>query len=137
MTTLHLLHPTEKTPMQKWSFESEPAIRIGRVDDNHVVLFSSVVSRHHAEIRRQPRYWEIVGLGANGTFINGEKITQVKITNSTIIRISNSGPRIQIFLNDEDLDQDINIPESQTPLTERKTDPAKERRTFLAPRLDR
>jgi len=137
MITLHLLHPSEKTPMQKWSFESEPVIRIGRVEDNHVVLFSSVVSRHHAEIRRQSRYWEIVGLGANGTFINGEKITQAKITNGTIIRIANSGPRIQILLNDEDLDQENNIPESRAPLTERKTDPAKDRRTFLAPRLDR
>lgn len=137
MITLHLLHPSEKTPMQKWSFESESVIRIGRVDDNHVVLFSSVVSRHHAEIRRQPRYWEIVGLGANGTFINGEKITQAKITTGTIIRIANSGPRIQIFLTDEDMDKDEKIPESQAPISEPKADPAKERRTFLAPRLDR
>jgi pSer/pThr/pTyr-binding forkhead associated (FHA) protein len=135
--TLHLLHPSEKAPMQKWSFESEPVIRIGRVDDNHVVLFSSVVSRHHAELRRQPRYWEIVGLGANGTFINGEKITQAKITSGTIIRIANSGPRIQIFLDSsETID---NIPESPVALTEPsepKVDPAKERKTFLAPRRD-
>jgi pSer/pThr/pTyr-binding forkhead associated (FHA) protein len=141
MITLHLLHPTEKTPMQKWSFESEPVIRIGRVDDNHVVLYSSVVSRHHAEIRRQPRYWELVGLGANGTFIDGEKVTQTKITTGTIIRIANSGPRIQIFLTDEDMDKDEKIPESRALITEkpteRKADPAKERRTFLAPRPDR
>jgi pSer/pThr/pTyr-binding forkhead associated (FHA) protein len=106
--------------MQKWSFESEPVIRIGRVDDNHVVLFSSVVSRHHAELRRQPRYWEIVGLGANGTFINGEKITQAKI-----------------FLDSsETID---NIPESPVALAETsepKVDLAKERKTFLAPRRD-
>jgi pSer/pThr/pTyr-binding forkhead associated (FHA) protein len=123
--------------MQKWSFESESVIRIGRVDDNHVVLFSSVVSRHHAELRRQPRYWEIVGLGANGTFINGEKITQAKITSGTIIRIANSGPRIQIFLDSsESID---NIPESPVALTEPaepKVDPAKERKTYLAPRRD-
>jgi pSer/pThr/pTyr-binding forkhead associated (FHA) protein len=137
MITLHLLHPTEKTPMQKWSFESEPVIRIGRVDDNHVVLYSSVVSRHHAEIRRQHRYWEIVGLGANGTFVDGEKISQTKITTGMIIRIANSGPRIQIFLTDEDMDKDEKIPESQASTAERKVDPAKERRTFLAPRLDR
>jgi len=136
--TLHLLHPTEKTPMQKWSFESEPVIRIGRVDDNHVILYSSVVSRHHAELRRQSRYWEIVGLGANGTFIDGEKITQTKITSGTIIRIANSGPRIQIFLDgNENFQIEDNVPESQVSLSEQKIDPAQERRTFLAPRRDR
>jgi len=135
--TLHLLHPSEKTPMQKWSFESEPIIRIGRVEDNHVILYSSVVSRHHAELRRHSRYWEIVGLGANGTFINGEKITQTKITSGTIFRLANSGPRIQIFLDSAESEvNDENVLESQnTP--ELKSDPAKERRTFLAPRLDR
>ncbi|AFY73240.1 FHA domain-containing protein [Synechococcus sp. PCC 7502] len=139
MITLHLLHPTEKTPMQKWSFESEPVIRIGRVEDNHVILYSSVVSRHHAELRRQPRYWEIVGLGANGTFINGEKISQAKITSGTIIRLANSGPRIQIFLDasENEVVNDENVLESQSLPSERKNDPAKERRTFLAPRLDR
>lgn len=136
MITLHLLHPTEKTPMQKWSFESEPVIRIGRVDDNHVILYSSVVSRHHAELRRQPRYWEIVGLGANGTFINGEKITQTKISSGTIIRMANSGPRIQIFLDGNENFQDENVPESQSS-SEPKIDPAQERRTFLAPRRDK
>jgi len=123
--------------MQKWSFESEPVIRIGRVDDNHVVLFSSVVSRHHAEIRRQPRYWEVIGLGANGTFINGEKISQAKVTNGMIIRIANSGPRIQIFLDSSETND--NIPESPVALTapaEPKIDLAKERKTFLAPRRD-
>lgn len=138
MITLHLLHPTEKTPMQKWSFASEPIIRIGRVEDNHVILYSSVVSRHHAELRQQLRYWELVGLGANGTFINGEKISQTKIANGTIIRLANSGPRIQIFFDsaEENVVNDQNVPESQ-PIPKPKSDPTKERRTFLAPRIDR
>ncbi len=137
MITLHLLHPSEKTPMQKWSFESEPVIRIGRVEDNHVILYSSVVSRHHAELRLQSRYWEIVALGANGTFIDGEKINQARITNGTIIRLANSGPRIQILFSDENLVGEENIPKSQTSPTQKKVDATRGRQTFLAPRINR
>lgn len=137
MITLHLLHPTEKAPMQKWTFESESVIRIGRVDDNHVILYSSVVSRHHAELRRQPDYWEIVGLGANGTFINGEKIDKAKITSGTIFRMANSGPRIQIFMDSNaNLDGNANIPESKQTVDSKPETPT-ERRTFLAPRRDK
>ncbi len=123
--------------MQKWSFESESVIRIGRVDDNNVVLYSSVVSRHHAEIRRQEKYWELLGLGTNGTFVDGQKITQLKVTNGLIFRIASSGPRIQVFLDDvEGLLIGENVIESHANSEQsgRKADPAKERKTFLAPR---
>ncbi|MEL6471326.1 MAG: FHA domain-containing protein, partial [Cyanobacteria bacterium J06623_4] len=50
--TLSLLHPIDKTPVQSWSFEAEPVVRIGRSVNNDVVLYSAVVSRHHVELRR-------------------------------------------------------------------------------------
>jgi len=136
--TLHLLHPTETTPVQKWSFESEPVIRIGRGDDNHVVLYSSVVSRHHVELRRQPLHWELVGLGANGTFIDGKQITSMRIVHGTTFRLAGSGPRILVLMDAAESAPVVEkAPESTVPdVSTRPPDPATGRKTFLAPRRD-
>jgi pSer/pThr/pTyr-binding forkhead associated (FHA) protein len=94
--TLILLHPLQPTPAQHWTFGDEPIIRIGRATDNHVVLYSAVVSRRHVELRRLDDGWEIVNLGANGTYLDGERITQVPVVDGVIIRLARSGPQIQI-----------------------------------------
>jgi pSer/pThr/pTyr-binding forkhead associated (FHA) protein len=94
--TLTLIHPQESLPPQSWTFEDEPIIRIGRASDNHVVLYSAVVSRRHVEVQRVEQGWEIVSLGANGTYINGEKILQVRASDGVIFRLARSGPQIQI-----------------------------------------
>ncbi|WP_404786685.1 FHA domain-containing protein [Altericista sp. CCNU0014] len=75
MITLTLLHPVQSTPVQSWSFEQDPAIRIGRAVDNHVVLYSAVVSRYHVEVRLTDNQWEVVNLGTNGTYLGlAEKV---------------------------------------------------------------
>ncbi len=97
MITLTLLHPVQSTPVQSWTFEQESVIRIGRATDNHVILYSAVVSRHHVELRRcTATTWEIVSLGANGTYLDGQQITQVPVSNGTVIRLARSGPNLQI-----------------------------------------
>jgi serine/threonine-protein kinase len=96
--TLTLLHPIQSIPVQNWSFEQEPVIRIGRSTDNHVILYSAVVSRHHVELRQVGSQWEIVNLGANGTYLDGKRITQVPIQDGVIIRLARSGPNIQIHI---------------------------------------
>lgn len=98
MITLTLLHPIQSTPVQSWTFEHEPVIRIGRSTDNHVILYSAVVSRHHVELRRDNDRWEIVNLGANGTYLDGKQIAQVPVVDGVIIRLARSGPNIQIHL---------------------------------------
>lgn len=98
MITLTLLHPLQSVPVQHWTFEPTSPIRIGRSTDNEVVLYSAVVSRHHVEIRPNGSIWEVVNLGANGTYINGKKITQLEAQDGMIIRLASSGPKIQINL---------------------------------------
>lgn len=98
MITLTLLHPIQSIPVQSWSFEHEPVIRIGRSTDNHVILYSAVVSRHHVEVRQSESGWEIVNLGANGTYLDGKRITQVPVKDGVIIRLARSGPNVQIHL---------------------------------------
>lgn len=96
--TLTLLHPIQSIPVQSWTFDQESVIRIGRSTDNHVILYSAVVSRHHVEIRKVDSGWEIVNLGANGTYLDGKRITQVPVEDGVIIRLARSGPNVQIHL---------------------------------------
>jgi pSer/pThr/pTyr-binding forkhead associated (FHA) protein len=87
-------------PAQSWSFDSDNGIvRIGRATDNNVVLFSAVVSRHHAEIRpADGGGWQLVNLSSNGTYIEGESIKHKIVTDGIVLRLATSGPKIQICL---------------------------------------
>lgn len=105
MITLFLLHPLKQIPVQVWSFDNEPVIRIGRSTDNHVILYSAVVSRHHVELRRVGNTWEIINLGTNGTYLDGKRITQVPVSDGAIIRLARSGPNVQIRIGPEALKQ--------------------------------
>lgn len=100
MITIILLHPQNATPIQSWSFKNEQIIRIGRATDNHVVLYSAVVSRHHAELRLENNKWEIISLGANGTFIGDRRLTEsISVDDGVILRLAKSGPMVQVRFN--------------------------------------
>lgn len=97
--TLSLLHPTDKTPVQSWTFEKETVVRIGRSVNNDVILYSAVVSRHHVELRQTPNGWEIHNIGSNGTFLAGQRIEKEAAQDGLVIRLARSGPNIQININ--------------------------------------
>jgi len=94
--TLTLLHPIQSVPVQSWCFESESVVRIGRSNDNDVIIYSAVVSRHHVELWNQTYGWEIINFGANGTYLDDQPIAQVSVTDGMTIRLGNSGPKIRI-----------------------------------------
>lgn len=106
MITLTLLHPLQPVPVQSWTFEEESKIRIGRSTSNEVVLYSAVVSRHHVEIRKVGKEWEVANLGANGTYINGTRIDTTAALDGMIIRLASSGPKILIKIESEELASD-------------------------------
>lgn len=98
MITLSLLHPLHSNPIQTWIFADETIIRIGRAPDNQVVLYSAVVSRHHVDVQQINGSWEIVSLGANGTYVDDKRISQVPVVDGVTIRLATSGPKLQIRL---------------------------------------
>lgn len=133
------MHPLHSTTMQQWNFESDSVIRVGRAEDNSVVLYSSVVSRYHIEIRRQSSGWEIVGLGTNGTYVDGQLIAHAPIIDGIVVRLAASGPKLLIRIDESESDQ---LNSSQSPGQEvRKLPPPlptvvrkpAPRKTFLAP----
>jgi pSer/pThr/pTyr-binding forkhead associated (FHA) protein len=95
--TITLLHPTAATTIQTWQFRSESIIRIGRSGDNDVILYSSVVSRYHAELHPQTLGWEIINIGANGTYIDNRQIDKELIKDKITIYLSPAGPKLQIL----------------------------------------
>jgi pSer/pThr/pTyr-binding forkhead associated (FHA) protein len=93
--TLTLLHPLQSVAVQSWEFKDEPSIKIGRATDNEVVLYSAVVSRHHVEIRQSGNGgWEVINIGSNGTYIDGERVEQTAAFDGMIVRLAKSGPKI-------------------------------------------
>ncbi len=94
--TLTLLHPHQSIPVKCWKFDSDSVIRIGRSPDNQVVLYSSVVSRHHVELRRRGVQWELINLGSNGTYVDGKRMNQGHVINGMVIQLARSGPNMQI-----------------------------------------
>jgi pSer/pThr/pTyr-binding forkhead associated (FHA) protein len=95
--TLTLLHPLQSVAVQSWEFKDEPIIKIGRATDNEVVLYSAVVSRHHVEIRKSGiDDWEVVNVGSNGTYIDGERVEKTTALDGMIVRLAKSGPKIML-----------------------------------------
>lgn len=98
VVTVFLRSPSHRVPLQKWHFTDQPIIKIGRCADNHIVLRSSVVSRHHLELRCIENRWKLVNFGNNGTYKDGKPITELEISDEIIVQLALSGPQLQINL---------------------------------------
>jgi FHA domain len=61
-------------------------LRIGRADDNDVVVPDMCVSRYHAVLGRSPGGgFEIIDLGShNGTFLNGQRTAKAAVTEADV-----------------------------------------------------
>lgn len=99
MRILRLLdRPTQKV-IEQWQFEDEAVIRIGRSPDNQVVIDDLLVSRFHAELRQtEDDKWLLVNHGTNGTFINGNRISQSVVSDGMLIELAKGGPVLRLEL---------------------------------------
>ncbi len=126
MITLTLLHPLQSIAVQSWTFNDEPSIKIGRATNNEVVLYSAVVSRHHVEIRKSGvDEWEVVNVGSNGTYIDGELVERTKALDGMIVRLAKSGPKILIKI-ESNLSQDQSDSSSTPARSKRQPKSAKD-----------
>lgn len=103
MIVLSLLDARHRAPQQQWHFDRESLIRVGRAPDNEVVLDDPVVSRHHLELRRLQRTagvagWQLISHGTNGTFVNGQLVSQIWLADRCLIQLARGGPILQVGL---------------------------------------
>ncbi|MCT9075874.1 ABC transporter ATP-binding protein/permease [Streptomyces fulvoviolaceus] len=89
-------------------------VRIGRADDNDLVIDDLVVSRHHAELRALPDgTYEIADLGShNGTFLNGGPVVRAPLGPGDIVGIGHSafclvGDQLQEFVDTGEVSLDV------------------------------
>ncbi|HEY9651971.1 MAG TPA: FHA domain-containing protein, partial [Coleofasciculaceae cyanobacterium] len=104
MVTLTLLHPQASTPLQQWNFNRQSTIRIGRSPDNDVILNDPLVSRRHVELREvsspSGSLWHLVNQGTNGTFLNGNLVSQGVVPNDALIQLAREGPLLKFQTQD-------------------------------------
>ena len=113
-----VLQPTQQSAMgerRPTAVMRLPAkvLRIGRADDNDVVVSDLSVSRHHAELRRAAGGgYEIVDLASyNGTFVNGQRVVSAGVSESDVIGVGLAafrlvGDELQQFIDTGDVSLD-------------------------------
>lgn len=76
-----------ETTVQRYHFDRD-AISIGRARDNDIVVENLSVSRNHARIRHQDGKYILTDLNsANGSFVNGQRVTKAELEEHDIISI--------------------------------------------------
>ncbi|MCX7765551.1 MAG: FHA domain-containing protein [Candidatus Sumerlaeia bacterium] len=90
--------------VHKYFFDKD-ILNIGRARDNDIVIENLAVSRNHARIRRINGKYILTDLNsANGTFVNGVRITKTEILHNDVISI---GKHNLIFINRPLSDEEI------------------------------
>lgn len=73
----------------------DDTVRLGRAATNAVVVDHEFVSGVHVELRLTLGGWEILDVGStNGTFIDGERITRVRLGHVTRVVLGPGGPDV-------------------------------------------
>ena len=93
----------------------DETIRVGRSSENDVVISeAAMVSGRHLEIRKEGDAYRIVDLNStNGTFLNGERITEARLDPPCVIRLGADGPELSFVIDDspaQDLNQTLVVP---------------------------
>ena len=97
--------------------------RIGRAPDNDLVIqgpYATTVSLHHVAIDRDSECRIRDLESTNGTFVNGERISETSLAPNSSVRLGSQGPELYFTFNEPaslELDQTTVIPESLVPPT--------------------
>jgi len=72
-------------------------ISIGRASDNDVIVDDPEVSRHHCQLKLQHGAYSLADLGSrNGSWINGQPVSEVALGPGDVIRIGSTEIEFQV-----------------------------------------
>jgi len=105
-------------PLSETSYRlRRDVFRAGRDPENDLVIEgadAAIVSSHHLEIRRTENTFRLVDLDStNGTYLDGQRITETILHNHALITMGPSGPEFQFELeaaSETDLSQTLRLP---------------------------
>lgn len=94
MVIFTLLEPQTNQPLQQWQFSQQSVIRIGRAQNNDIVMHGYFqVSRQHLElIELEVDRWQLISRGTNGTLVNNLFVTETILQHDDLIRLAENGP---------------------------------------------
>jgi pSer/pThr/pTyr-binding forkhead associated (FHA) protein len=86
------IHGPLKGEIQEFSKES---ITIGRHPSSDLKFPAdlTVISRKHAEIKREGNQFRLIDRSTNGTFVNGKKITETLLREGDVLEFADGGPK--------------------------------------------
>lgn len=103
----------------------EGIFRIGRAADNDVVVQgpqSATVSLYHFEIAGDGGQYRIRDVGStNGTYVDGEQVSDTELSEKAVIRLGNNGPEFAVVAEQpetSELDRTLVVPAGVVLLTE-------------------
>ena len=105
-------------PLSETSYRlRRDVFRAGRDPENDLVIEgpeAAIVSSRHLEIRRTDNTFRLVDLDStNGTYLDGQRVTEAVLQNHALITIGPGGPEFQFELeaaSDTDLNQTLRLP---------------------------
>lgn len=113
MPQLQIFLSEENRPIQELG---EEKLTVGRLADNTLQIEDASVSSHHAEIVFEGGQHHLHDLGStNGTFVNGEQVTDVILRHGDEVRFGNIET---VFTGDAEAAVSQPLPESQATLVQ-------------------
>ena len=93
--------------------------RVGRSSENDIVISeAAMVSARHLEIRKEGDAYRLADLNStNGTYLNGQRITEALLEPPCVIRLGADGPELGFVVDDtpaQDFNQTIVVPAPAT-----------------------
>ncbi len=92
---------TKDNKIHRYQLKKGETLRIGRVDDNDIVIKNNSVSSHHAKIESEgDEFFLADNQSSNGSFINDQLVIYRKLEHKDVIKIGNQA-MIFAYLKDE------------------------------------
>jgi RsiW-degrading membrane proteinase PrsW (M82 family) len=82
---------------RSYDFQPESTITIGRSPDSDVIVDDPHVSREHARLRWDGRFWVLADVGRGRTFLGGQPVANTPVTQATDFRLGfPEGPAVRV-----------------------------------------